>query len=272
MASFTIYPHSKSRKLPADKRSPFSLRFLLGILFMAIAHFASATDDVGGRVYCDKNASNSYNSGEELTVVEVKVYNSSTNALLGTVYTNDYGTYNLSPVDNSTPVRVELTYNGIKYTKTGTSPTTSLNVQVTCNVDCNCPNNALVNGSFEGNTTGWNVSGGDFYSGIGYQVCGNYNAFLQATTSSARFWQNVNVTPGSTVSLSIWAGTHRPDLDHRIKLKFYNSSNVLLYSRVIDLRKKPQCLTLPNGNNINNRRTRNPQKIPAQCKRSFELC
>ncbi|MEZ4903764.1 MAG: hypothetical protein R2822_19415 [Spirosomataceae bacterium] len=209
---------------------------MLGMLLMVFSHFAFATD-VSGRVYCDKNGNNAYNSGEkELTVVSVRVFNNTTNALLGTASTNSSGTYTLT-VANGTPVRVELTYNGINYTKTGTSPTSSLNVQVTCAVKCNCPNNVLTNGSFEGNVNGWNVSGGNFYSGTGYQVCGNNNAFLEATTSNARFWQNVNVTPGSLVSLSIWAGTHRPDLDHRIKLKFYNSSNTLLSSSEVQVDK-----------------------------------
>jgi hypothetical protein len=226
MATFPIFHHLKGKKTPSYVFSPFSISLLLGLLLMAFAHFSYATD-VGGRVYCDKNGSNSYNSGEELTVVEVKVYNNTTNALLGTVYTNSSGTYNLNPVANGTPVRVELTYNGIKYTKTGTSPLTNLNVQVTCAVNCDCPNNALTNGSFEGNVDGWSFSGGNFYSGTGYQVCGSNNAYLEENTSAnnARFWQDVSITPGSTVSLSVWAGTHRPDLDHRIKLKFFDAAD-----------------------------------------------
>jgi len=236
MASFTISPPLKSKKMLPDKLSSFSLRFVLGILFMAFSHLALATD-VGGRVYCDKNSNNSINTGEDLSGITVRIYNNTTNALLGTVVTNSTGNYNLT-LANGIPVRAEMTYNGVTYSSTGTSPTTSLNIKSTsCSSSCNCPNNALTNGSFEGNVNGWSVSGGNFYSGNGYQVCGSNNAFLEATTSSARFWQNVNVTPGSTVSFSIWAGTHRPDLDHRIKLKFYDSDDDLISSTEVQVDK-----------------------------------
>lgn len=203
---------------------------------LVVAHAALATD-VGGRIYCDKSGNNAYNDGEGLTSIPVRVYNSSTNALLGTATTNSLGSYNLASVANGTPVRIEFTYAGVNYTRTGTSPTSTLNAQLTCTVSCNCPNNVLSNPSFEGGVSGWSSSGGNFYSGTGYQVCGNNNAFLEATTSSARFYQNVNVTPGSTVSLSMWAGTHRPDLDHRLKLKFYSSANVLLSSTEVQVDK-----------------------------------
>ena len=109
MASFTISPQLKGKKILPDKLFSFSLRFVLGILFMTFSHLALATD-VGGRVYCDKDGDNQYDSGEELTVVQVKVYNNTTNVLLGTVNTNSSGYYVLDPVANSTPVRVELTY------------------------------------------------------------------------------------------------------------------------------------------------------------------
>ena len=85
MATFPIFHHLKGKKIPTYKFSTFSLSLVLGMLFMAFSHFSYATD-VGGRVYCDKNGSNSYTSGEELTEVEVKVYNNTTTALLATFY------------------------------------------------------------------------------------------------------------------------------------------------------------------------------------------
>jgi hypothetical protein len=66
MASFTISPPLKSKKMLPDKLFSFSLHFVLGMLFMTFSHFALATD-VGGRVYCDKNSNNAINTGEELS-------------------------------------------------------------------------------------------------------------------------------------------------------------------------------------------------------------
>jgi hypothetical protein len=38
-------------------------------------------------------------------------------------------------------------------------------------------------------------------------------------------------------SSTIWAGTHRPDLDHRIKLKFYRADNTLISSTEVQVDK-----------------------------------
>ncbi|MCA0229192.1 MAG: hypothetical protein LCH91_01935 [Bacteroidetes bacterium] len=236
MTSFTSKFRVKPRQIFSTLLSSKTISWWVGVLMLVVAHTALATD-VGGRIYCDKSGNNAYNDGEGLTSIPVRVVNSSTGALLGTATTNSLGSYNVASIANGTPVRIEFTYAGVNYTRTGTSPTSSLNAQLTCTVSCNCPNNVLSNPSFEGGVSGWSSSGGNFYSGNGYQVCGNNNAFLEATSTSARFYQNVNITPGSTVSLSIWAGTHRPDLDHRIKLKFYNASNTLLSSTEVQVDK-----------------------------------
>ena len=63
-------------------------------------------------------------------------------------------------------------------------------------------------------------------------------------------------------------GSHQLALDiFRRCWKINDSSDVrnsaLLYSKVNGLRKHRQALSLHNGNNFNNRRTRNTQKIPA---------
>lgn len=236
MTSFTSKFRVNPRSLLSSMGSPKGFSWWIGVLMLVFAHTALATD-VGGRIYCDKSGNNAYNDGEGLTSIIVKIYNNTTGVLIGTATTDYLGYYNYTPIANGTTVRMEFTYAGINYTRVGTSPTSALNYQIACTIDCNCPNGALTNPSFEGGVTGWSYSGGNFYSGTGYQVCGNNNAYLEATTSSARFYQNVPITPGSTVTFSIWAGTHRPDLDHRIKLKFYNSANVLLTSTEVQVDK-----------------------------------
>ncbi|MBX2872853.1 MAG: carboxypeptidase regulatory-like domain-containing protein, partial [Saprospiraceae bacterium] len=90
---------------------------------------------------------------------------------------------------------------------------------------CSCPDNLLINPSFEGSTLGWLSSGGNLYYGSGFQVCGHNNGFLQATTSNAWFWQQVNsISVGTQIDLNFWAGTHRPSYNHFIRVAFYNSS------------------------------------------------
>ncbi|MBK6478056.1 MAG: carboxypeptidase regulatory-like domain-containing protein [Saprospiraceae bacterium] len=105
---------------------------------------------------------------------------------------------------------------------------------------CSCPDNILLNPSFEnngGSTTGWSSSTpgytGKFYQGTGFDVCGSYNAFLDARNASNSnpfwFWQQVNgVTPGSQYSLSIYGGTHDPGKNHAFLLSFYNAGGTRL--------------------------------------------
>ncbi|WP_428662646.1 hypothetical protein [Runella sp.] len=235
MAYFMLSPTLKGKKTTPFKLSHSLLRCLLGVLFLSFSHFAFATD-IGGRIFCDKDGDNVYDSGEGLSGVTVKVYRQSNNTLLGSPVTNSSGTYTMTANSLSgVSVRAEVVYNGITYYSTGTAYTSALNVQVTCAASCDCPDNALINGSFEDEVTGWTASGGNFYNGTGYQICGAKNAYLEATTSNARFYQNVNVTPGSAVSLSFWAGTHEPSLSHFVRLKFYTSADVVIGGSTVEV-------------------------------------
>ncbi|MCB0608650.1 MAG: choice-of-anchor A family protein, partial [Lewinella sp.] len=106
----------------------------------------------------------------------------------------------------------------------------------TTTVDCSCPDNLLTNGSFENGTTGWSATGGNFYNGTGYQVCGAKNGFLQSTSANAKFWQQVNgVGAGATYTLTAWAGTHEPSYNHYLRIAFYNASGTLLSYQQADV-------------------------------------
>lgn len=99
--------------------------------------------------------------------------------------------------------------------------------------DCNCttsPNNLLVNGNFESGTTGWSWSGGSLTTGTGYIACGAANGFNNWSTGTSKVWQDVNMTAGSTVSFSAFAGTHTPGIacSPTLSLIFLNASNVVL--------------------------------------------
>ncbi|MBK9687026.1 MAG: hypothetical protein IPO65_04450 [Saprospiraceae bacterium] len=96
--------------------------------------------------------------------------------------------------------------------------------------NCNCPSNLVLNPSFEGNVNNWSSSpAGTFTHGSGFEQCGYYNAFLNATNATANFWQQVNgITAGQSLTLTFYAGTHVPTYDHQVRLRFYNSANAVL--------------------------------------------
>ncbi|MDF1694848.1 MAG: SdrD B-like domain-containing protein, partial [Saprospiraceae bacterium] len=89
---------------------------------------------------------------------------------------------------------------------------------------CDCPTAIITNSGFESGTTGWSSST-EFYTGTGFQQCGtSLNGFLQATSTAGWVWQEVNAIPGADYFLTVYAGTHHPGGDHRVRLSFYNSS------------------------------------------------
>ncbi|MDF7819438.1 hypothetical protein P1X15_17605 [Runella sp. MFBS21] len=235
MATFT-FPKQKGETL-TDLRL-LLLRCMLGAILVFTSQLAFATD-VTGYVFCDKDGDATYDSGEGLSGISVVVRNLSTNNVIRTVTTNSNGFYDASPINNGTSVRAEVVYNGITYMATGTSVVANLNVKVTCEASCTCPDNKLINPSFENGVTGWNSSGGNFYNGTGFEVCGDKNGYLEENTdnNNARFWQDVAITPGSTASLSIWAGTHEPSLNHYIRLIFYDASNQALNTQQVEVNK-----------------------------------
>ncbi len=101
------------------------------------------------------------------------------------------------------------------------------------NPDCSCvtsTSNLLVNPSFENGTTGWSWSGGSLTTGTGYVTCGAANGFNNWSSGTSKVWQDVTMTPGSTVTFKGYAGTHTPGIScsPMLSLIFLNSSNAVL--------------------------------------------
>jgi serine-aspartate repeat-containing protein C/D/E len=99
--------------------------------------------------------------------------------------------------------------------------------------DCSCAtsaSNLLVNGSFESGTTGWSASGGTLTTGTGYVACGAKNGFNNWSSGTAKVWQDVNITAGSTAIFKGFAGTHTAGIGcaPKLSLIFLNASNTVL--------------------------------------------
>ena len=59
---------------------------------------------------------------------------------------------------------------------------------------------------------------------------------MQATSTAGWLWQELDATPGSDYFVTVYAGTHDPSGDHRVRLSFYNSSGnfIAADSRQVD--------------------------------------
>jgi hypothetical protein len=96
--------------------------------------------------------------------------------------------------------------------------------------DCGCPDatNALKNGSFESGTGEWSKSTNtNFSTDTKYSQCGAKNGLIDGSGS---IYQEINLTPGSTVDLTVYGGTHDISFSHKFKLDFYNSSGQIITS------------------------------------------
>jgi SdrD B-like domain len=99
---------------------------------------------------------------------------------------------------------------------------------------CTCPNNLVVNPSFENGTTSWSWSGGTLSQGSGGTSCGTYSGDLNNTSASSKAWQNIgtNLAVGTAISASVYAGTHDNTFNNWVAIEFLNASNVVLASSV----------------------------------------
>ncbi|TLV01034.1 T9SS type A sorting domain-containing protein [Dyadobacter luticola] len=94
--------------------------------------------------------------------------------------------------------------------------------------DCGCKDsdNSLKNGGFESGTDFWQKTNGtSFGTDTEYSECGSHNGLM---TNAGTVYQEVNVTEGSKVILSVYGGTHNKSFKHTFKLTFYNSSGQLI--------------------------------------------
>ncbi|MCE7065646.1 T9SS type A sorting domain-containing protein [Dyadobacter sp. CY326] len=94
--------------------------------------------------------------------------------------------------------------------------------------DCGCPeaDNAIKNGSFENGTNNWiATSGTNFRQDDPYSVCGSKNGLIDG---AGTVYQEVNLSSGSRVNLTVYGGTHDTSKNHQFKLEFYTSSGALI--------------------------------------------
>jgi hypothetical protein len=87
-----------------------------------------------------------------------------------------------------------------------------------------CNGNKLVNSSFEQGTTGWvkENGNGSFSTADKYAVCGSQAGVISGFATAS---QDVQVTPGSDVTLSVWGAYSAKD-EQKFSLIFYNAQNV----------------------------------------------
>lgn len=103
---------------------------------------------------------------------------------------------------------------------------------------CNCDGNVLADPSFEKSIAGWTKSGPNipFGTDTKYRMCGDKNGVLgDGYDKDISIWQDFSVTPGSTVSMKAFAGTHNNDYRHQLRLIFFNASDVKLSEVVVSV-------------------------------------
>ncbi len=101
-------------------------------------------------------------------------------------------------------------------------------------INCSCPGNLVTNPSFESGTTGWTTSGGTLSTGTGAIACGTYSGDLNNTSTDSWSQQTIgtDLAVGTTINVSVYAGTHVNTFHNYVQISFYNASNVWLSSSV----------------------------------------
>lgn len=90
---------------------------------------------------------------------------------------------------------------------------------------CDCENNKLSNGGFESGTNGWTTVFGSFGTNDYYKMCGSKGGVIGDNKDKpAKIYQDVNITGGSEVTLTVYGGTHNKWYDHTFSLIFLDSN------------------------------------------------
>ena len=111
----------------------------------------------------------------------------------------------------------------------------SFNQSVVAQFNCNCAGtNVVLNPSFENGTANWASSGGTLAAGNGAVACGSFSGDLNNTSTSSKVWQTIgtDLTVGTVVSVSVYAGTHDNSFNNWVAVEFLNASNVVLGTSV----------------------------------------
>ncbi|MBL7803242.1 MAG: SprB repeat-containing protein, partial [Saprospiraceae bacterium] len=111
--------------------------------------------------------------------------------------------------------------------------------------NCDCPDNLVKNPSFENGTTDWGWWGGNFYSDTYAAQCGAKSGQLQITSGWGKFYQQIasgNLQAGTTISVSVYAGSHNPwNYAHYLGIEYYTSSGTFISKTDVAMES-----TLPN--------------------------
>jgi hypothetical protein len=99
---------------------------------------------------------------------------------------------------------------------------------------CSCPGNIVLNPSFENGTTSWSWSNGTLSQGGGGVACGSFSGDLNNTSATSKTWQNIgtNLAVGTTISASVYAGTHDNTFNNYVAIEFLDGAGVVLGSSV----------------------------------------
>ncbi len=113
--------------------------------------------------------------------------------------------------------------------------------------NCTCTGNLVQNNSFENGTTNWEWFGGNFTTGTYAAVCGTYAGHFQITNkNSNEFSQTISsgtISAGTTLDLSVYAGTHNPSYNHKVGIRYYNSSWTYISATTVDVNSQLPTMT-----------------------------
>ncbi|MCB0645011.1 MAG: choice-of-anchor A family protein, partial [Saprospiraceae bacterium] len=102
----------------------------------------------------------------------------------------------------------------------------SISVYPSCD-EFSCPNNVVVNPSFENGITGWDYSGGNLTTGTYAAVYGFYAGHFRITNASSN-WVAQQVpgifAAGAKIDLSVYAGTHNPSFTHTVGFDYFDTN------------------------------------------------
>lgn len=92
---------------------------------------------------------------------------------------------------------------------------------------CSCTGNvAITNPSFENGSNGWNWGGATLHISGGAVKCGSFSGDLEITSTNGWASQTIGTdwTPGTTVTASVWAGTHDNSFHNWVAIMFFDAN------------------------------------------------
>jgi SdrD B-like domain/Secretion system C-terminal sorting domain len=105
---------------------------------------------------------------------------------------------------------------------------------------CSCPNNLVLNPSFENGTANWSWSGGNFNAGSGAVACGSYSGDFQITNNASNWVSQTigtDLPVGTTVNAKTYAGTHDNSFYHSLRIEFFDASWNYISASTIEVNK-----------------------------------